>query len=84
MSDVEIKPENKFSTMSSEDLDLSVRSSNCLKRNGLKTIQDLCNMRESELMTVRNLGKKSYKEILDKLAELGLSLQQEENIKERR
>ena len=84
MSDVEIKPENKFSTMSIEDLDLSVRSSNCLKRNGLKTIQDLCNMRESELMTVRNLGKKSYKEILDKLAELGLSLQQEENIKERR
>lgn len=75
----EEKQENKYSTMSIEDLDLSVRSSNCLKRNGLKTIQDLCNMKESELMIVRNLGKKSYKEILDKLAELGLSLQPDEN-----
>ena len=55
--------------------------SNCLKRNGLKTIQDLCNMKESELMIVRNLGKKSYKEILDKLAELGLSLQPDDNLK---
>lgn len=77
----EEKQENKYSTMSIEDLDLSVRSSNCLKRNGLKTIQDLCNMKESELMIVRNLGKKSYKEILDKLAELGLSLQPDDNLK---
>lgn len=81
MSVLEVKQENKYSTMSIEDLDLSVRSQNCLKRNGLKTIQDLCNMKESELMIVRNLGKKSYKEILDKLAELGLSLQPDDNIK---
>jgi len=81
MSVMEVKQENKYSTMSIEDLDLSVRSSNCLKRNGLKTIQDLCNMKESELMIVRNLGKKSYKEILDKLAELGLSLQPDDNLK---
>ncbi|MCI1735852.1 MAG: DNA-directed RNA polymerase subunit alpha [Bacilli bacterium] len=72
------KPENKFNSMSLEDLDLSVRSYNCLKRNGLKTVQDLCNMKESELMTVRNLGKKSYKEILDKLASFGLSLQHDD------
>jgi DNA-directed RNA polymerase subunit alpha len=75
------KTENKYNTMSIEDLDLSVRSTNCLKRNGLKTVQDLCNMKESELMTVRNLGKKSYKEILDKLKSLGLSLQPDDNVK---
>lgn len=75
------KPENKFNSMTLEDLDLSVRSYNCLKRNGLKTVQELCNMKESELMTVRNLGKKSYKEILDKLAGFGLSLQHDDNTK---
>jgi DNA-directed RNA polymerase subunit alpha len=75
------KPENQFNSMTLEDLDLSVRSYNCLKRNGLKTVQELCNMKESELMTVRNLGKKSYKEILDKLASFGLSLQHDDNSK---
>lgn len=77
----EEKPEKNYSALSLEDLDLSVRSYNCLKRNGLKTVQDLCNMKESELMTVRNLGKKSYKEILDKLASMNLSLQHDDNIK---
>ncbi len=75
------KPENQFTTMTLEDLDLSVRSYNCLKRNGLKTVQELCNMKESELMTVRNLGKKSYKEILERLASFGLSLQHDDNTK---
>ena len=75
------KTENKFNSMMLEDLDLSVRSYNCLKRNGIKTVQDLCNMKESELMTVRNLGKKSYKEILDKLASFNLSLQRDDNTK---
>lgn len=74
-------PEKSFATISLEDLDLSVRSYNCLKRNGLKTVQDLCNMKDSELMTVRNLGKKSYKEIVDKLAAIGLSLQNDDNSK---
>jgi DNA-directed RNA polymerase subunit alpha len=78
MADNVEKPESKFTTMSLEELDLSVRSFNCLKRNGLKTVQDLCNMKESELMTVRNLGKKSYKEIIDKLAEFGLGLQHDD------
>lgn len=81
MTTTEEKAEKSYSTVSLEDLDLSVRSYNCLKRNGLKTVQDLCNMKESELMTVRNLGKKSYKEILDKLASIGLSLQRDDNMK---
>ncbi len=75
------KTENKYNSMMLEDLDLSVRSYNCLKRNGIKTVQDLCNMKESELMTVRNLGKKSYKEILDKLQGFNLSLQRDDNSK---
>ena len=77
----EEKTENKYSARTLEDLDLSVRSYNCLKRNGLKTVQDLCNRKESELRTVRNLGKKSYKEILDKLAVYGLYLQRDDSSK---
>lgn len=72
------KTENKYNALNLEELDLSVRSYNCLKRNGLKTVQDLCNMKESELMTVRNLGKKSYKEIIDKLDKMGLRLQSDD------
>ena len=77
----EEKTEYKYSARTLEDLDLSVRSYNCLKRNGLKTVQDLCNRKESELRTVRNLGKKSYKEILDKLAVYGLYLQRDDSSK---
>lgn len=68
------KADNKYIAVSLEDLDLSVRSYNCLKRSGLKTVQDLCNLTEPALMAVRNLGKKSYKEILEKLKSLDLSL----------
>lgn len=75
------EPVNQFNSMTLEDLDLSVRSYNCLKRNGIKTVQELCNMKESELLTVRNLGKKSYREIIDKLASMDLSLQRDDNIK---
>lgn len=57
-----------------EELDLSVRSYNCLRRNGINTVGELCNLRESELMTVRNLGKKSFMEIMEKLKTLGLHL----------
>ncbi len=69
------KSNKSVATINLEDLDLSVRSYNCLKRNGLKTVQDLCNLQENQLMAVRNLGKKCYKEIVDKLAAMGLSLQ---------
>ncbi len=56
-----------------EDLDLSVRSYNCLKRAGIQTVDELTQKTEDEMMRVRNLGKKSLKEVKDKLAELGLS-----------
>ncbi len=55
-----------------EDLDLSVRSYNCLKRANIQTVEDLTQKTEEEMMRVRNLGKKSLKEVKDKLAELGL------------
>lgn len=60
-----------------EDLDLSVRAYNCLKRANIHTVQDLVNKTESEMMKIRNLGKKSLKEVLDKVKEQGLSLREE-------
>ena len=61
-----------------EDLDFSVRAYNCLKRDGIHTIQDLVNKSESDMMKIRNLGKKSLKEVLEKVRELGLVLREEE------
>ena len=63
----------KVLEMSIEELDLSVRSYNCLKRAGINTVEDLANKTEDE-MKVRNLGRKSLEEVLNKMAELGLSL----------
>ena len=57
-----------------EDLDLSVRSYNCLRRAGINTVEELARHSEEDMMKVRNLGKKSLKEVKDKLDELGLSL----------
>ena len=65
--------------MTIEELDLSVRSYNCLKRAGINTVEDLTNKSEEEMMKVRNLGKKSLEEVLGKLAELGLSLRKDED-----
>ena len=59
-----------------EEVEFSVRAFNCLKRAGVHTIQDLVNMTESEVTKIRNLGKKSLKEVLDKVAELGLSFKE--------
>ncbi len=56
-----------------EDLDLSVRSYNCLKRAGIQTVEELTQRTEDEMMRVRNLGKKSLKEVKDKIYDLGLS-----------
>lgn len=64
--------------MTIEDLDLSVRSYNCLKRAGINTLQDLTSKSEAEMMRVRNLGRKSLEEVKNKLADLGLSLRQED------
>ena len=63
---------NKGQQMMIEDLDLSVRSYNCLKRAGIQTVDELTQKTEDEMMRVRNLGKKSLKEVKDKLIELGL------------
>lgn len=60
-----------------EELDLSVRSYNCLKRAGINTVQELTFKTEEEMMKVRNLGKKSLEEVQNKLTELGLSLKKE-------
>jgi DNA-directed RNA polymerase subunit alpha len=60
--------------MTIDELELSVRSYNCLKRAGINTVEELCNKSPEEMMKVRNLGKKSLDEVLAKLKELGLSL----------
>lgn len=64
--------ENPMASMMIEDLDLSVRSYNCLKRAGIQTVEELTMKTEEEMMRIRNLGKKSLKEVKDKLFELGL------------
>ena len=66
-------------TMTIEDLDLSVRSFNCLKRAGIHTVEDLVNKTESEMMKVRNLGRKSFEEVMQKLASLGYKFPKEED-----
>ncbi len=65
---------SKALSMSIEDLELSVRSFNCLKRAGINTVEQLCNKTPDDMMKVRNLGKKSLDEVLLKLKELGLGL----------
>ena len=60
--------------MSIEELDLSVRSYNCLKRAGINTVEDLANKTEEDMMKVRNLGRKSLEEVLNKMRDLGLAL----------
>ena len=64
--------------MSIDDLELSVRSYNCLKRAGINTVQELTNKSPEDMMKVRNLGRKSLEEVLAKLQELGLSLRASE------
>ena len=64
----------KVLEMTVEELDLSVRSYNCLKRAGINTVAELVQKTEEEMMRVRNLGKKSLEEVTRKLAELNLSL----------
>jgi DNA-directed RNA polymerase subunit alpha len=61
-----------------EELDLSVRSFNCLKRAGINTVGELTNKTDEDMMKVRNLGKKSLEEVKEKLAALGLSLRPSE------
>ena len=71
-------PKTKALETSIEDLDFSVRAYNCLKRAGIHTLQDLVNKSENDMMKIRNLGKKSLKEVLDKIKDLGLDLRDDD------
>jgi len=68
------KGNQKVLEMTIEELDLSVRSFNCLKRASINTVEDLINKTEDEMMKVRNLGRKSLEEVINKLASLGFTL----------
>ncbi len=73
------KGKEKALEMTIEELDLSVRSFNCLKRASINTVEDLINKTEDDMMKVRNLGRKSLEEVINKLASLGFSLRDEED-----
>ena len=70
---------DKVMEMTIDDMDLSVRSYNCLKRANINTVEDLISKTEEEMMKVRNLGRKSLEEVINKLAMMGLHLADEEN-----
>ena len=70
---------DKVLEMTIEELDLSVRSFNCLKRANINTVEDLISKTEDEMMKVRNLGRKSLEEVINKLAMMGLALASDEN-----
>ena len=74
----ESKKEKVLET-SIEELELSVRSFNCLKRAGISTVEDLTNRSENDMMKVRNLGKKSLDEVTNKLHALGLDFAREDD-----
>ena len=78
MIEKEESKKEKVLETSIEDLELSVRSFNCLKRAGISTVEDLTNRSENDMMKVRNLGKKSLDEVIAKLHSLGLNFRQED------
>ena len=78
MIEKEDDEKEKVLEMSIDELELSVRSFNCLKRAGINTVQELTNKTSDDMMKVRNLGRKSWEEVLAKLKELGLQLNSNE------
>ena len=74
MNEAPVESKDKINDMPIEELELSVRSYNCLKRAGIGTVKELCNKTSDDMMKVRNLGRKSLEEVLQKLSDLGLSL----------
>lgn len=78
MVETESDEKEKVLEMNIDELELSVRSYNCLKRAGINTVQELCNRTPEDMMKVRNLGRKSLEEVLAKLKELNLELSQSE------
>lgn len=79
MIEKEDNAKEKVLEMNIDELELSVRSYNCLKRAGINTVEELTNRTPEDMMRVRNLGRKSLEEVLAKLKELGLALNQEES-----
>ena len=79
MGDREETIKEKVLEMTIEELDMSLRSGNCLKRAGIDTVEDLTNRTEEDMIKVRNLGKKSLEEVIQKLQSLGLSLKKSED-----
>lgn len=71
---------NRITEMPIEELELSVRSYNCLKRAGISTVGELCNKTQDEMMKVRNLGRKSLDEVVEKLSEMGLHFREGEEM----
>ena len=78
MKQNEEDPRQKLLETSIDDLELSVRAYNCLKRAAINNVQDLVNKSENEMMKIRNLGRKSLKEVIDKIKEMGLSFRNDE------
>ncbi len=78
MVEKEEEEKDRLLEMAIEELDMSVRSYNCLKRAGINTVEELTRKTEEDMMKVRNLGKKSLQEVKEKLAALGLSLRESE------
>lgn len=78
MKQNEDDPRQKLLDTSIDDLELSVRAYNCLKRAAINNVQDLVNKSENEMMKIRNLGKKSLKEVIDKVKDMGLSFRNDE------
>ena len=78
MIEKEENEKEKVLEMNIDELELSVRSYNCLKRAGINTVEELCNKTSEDMMKVRNLGRKSLEEVLGKLSELGLALRPSE------
>ena len=79
MIEKNVQGKEKVLEMTIEELDLSVRSFNCLKRAGINTVEDLINKSEDDMMKVRNLGRKSLEEVVEKLNSLGFQLQTDED-----
>lgn len=79
MIEKEDNEKEKVLEMNIDELELSVRSYNCLKRAGINTVEELCNKTPEDMMKVRNLGRKSLEEVLAKLKELGLQLKPSED-----
>ena len=79
MAEPVVNEKVKVLEMNIDELELSVRSYNCLKRAGINTVQELTNRTAEDMMKVRNLGRKSLEEVFAKLKDLGLQLKDSDN-----